>query len=232
MLPNVRLADELGEPDAEPGRGMHARCLAIGVWTWVFAGLTLGFYYTAIDFPFIEFERILWHGWMVAGYCLAAYHAGVLFDRGFRYRETSLALSIVATMMIFTFGWPGLVELGDEIRFQARFRWLIARHQRIVAVLEHDSSLKSGWHRTGETRYYVEQGPPLRVAFALPGGLLDNWEGIVYDPSGAVSRAQELLRQRRMTNGRVDHKGILSLFGGGLFRSRHIKGPWYRCGFT
>ena len=231
MSSKIRHADEPRESVTDRGGQMHAGGLAIVVWIWVFAGLMLGFFYTAIDFPFIPIESILWYGWVIAGYCLVACHACLLFSRGFTCRETSLALSVVLTMMTFALGWQGLVGLGDDLRFQARFQWFLPRYQRIVADVEHDSSLKSGWHTTGDIKYYVEQGPPIRVAFALPGGILDNWEGIVYDPSGEVSRAQEAW-QLRMKAGRIDLERILTLFGGTLYRTKHIKGPWYRCGFT
>lgn len=67
----------------------------------------------------------------------------------------------------------------------------------------------------------VEPGPPLRVAFTW-GGLLDNWTGIVHDPGGGVLAANEPNRPG----------DIVLLFGGCLFRAKHMWGPWYYCSFT
>jgi hypothetical protein len=60
----------------------------------------------------------------------------------------------------------------------------------------------------------VDQGPPVRVAFVW-GGILDNWQGIVYDPTGVV----------------LTEKGHL-LFGGDLIHARHLWKDWYYCAFT
>ena len=49
------------------------------------------------------------------------------------------------------------------------------------------------------------------------GGFLDNWSGVVYDPSGTIETAPK------------DHK---SAFGGDLISVRHLWGAWYYCGFT
>jgi hypothetical protein len=38
------------------------------------------------------------------------------------------------------------------------------------------------------TEFEAERTAPLRIAFALPGGFLSNWNGILYDPSGVGRR--------------------------------------------
>ncbi len=49
------------------------------------------------------------------------------------------------------------------------------------------------------------------------GGLLDNWEGIVYDPTKTIEMAPQ--RNRRA-------------FGGDMVYARNLWGPWYYCSFT
>jgi hypothetical protein len=61
----------------------------------------------------------------------------------------------------------------------------------------------------------VEPGPPLRVAFAW-GGMLDNWVGVVHDPSAVVANPS----------------AARDWFGGQLFRAEHLWGDWYLCCFT
>ena len=48
-----------------------------------------------------------------------------------------------------------------------------------------------GWQTdsTSGVQFQVDAGPPRRVAFLQPGSILDNWEGVVYDPSGRVATA-------------------------------------------
>src|SRR5262245_23646376 len=80
------------------------------------------------------------------------------------------------------------------------------------------------------SRCYVELGPPLRVAF-VEDGLLDNWHGIVYDPTGLVLRAN-LLKGDYSNRGDPRLNEVLQLFGGMMIRAVPLGGPWYRCYFT
>jgi hypothetical protein len=75
--------------------------------------------------------------------------------------------------------------------------------------------------------YEIDSGPPVRFAFE-PDGILDNWFGIVYDPSGDVMLADGF-----------DSKGkfrapdrVTKLFGGDLVSCSHFFGHYYRCSFT
>ena len=62
---------------------------------------------------------------------------------------------------------------------------------------------------------FVEPGPPIRVAFSW-GGMLDNWVGIVHDPSH--------------TAGDLDESQFW--FGGIMRRAQPLWGDWYICWFT
>jgi hypothetical protein len=74
----------------------------------------------------------------------------------------------------------------------------------------------------------VDAGPPLRVAFPQPGGLLDNWNGIVYDPTAKVETAQGLSADGRFSAS----PKVRALFGGDIVKCSHIAGAFYRCSFT
>ena len=58
-----------------------------------------------------------------------------------------------------------------------------------------------------------DNGPPPRVVLWW-SGFLDNWIGVVYDPSQTLESASE------------------KVFGGDLVRRWHLWGPWYYVGFT
>lgn len=66
--------------------------------------------------------------------------------------------------------------------------------------------------------YIVDKGPPLRVAFPWPGGILDNWCGAVYDPSGYVLNS--------------DLRDVRGLFGGDIVHCSALGGAWSLCCFT
>ncbi len=67
-----------------------------------------------------------------------------------------------------------------------------------------------------ETRAcYLDNGPPPRLAF-MWGGLIDNWYGIVYDPTHDVARIER----------------FRELFGGDLIWCDHVAKDYFLCGFT
>jgi hypothetical protein len=75
--------------------------------------------------------------------------------------------------------------------------------------------------------YVIDTGPPFRFAFE-PDGFLDNWSGIVYDPSGDVLVADGF-------DGKGKFKApdrVTKLFGGDLVSCSQLIGYYYRCGFT
>jgi hypothetical protein len=61
--------------------------------------------------------------------------------------------------------------------------------------------------------------------------MLDTWEGIVYDPSGAVAA----VRGWQFDHGVRDFTAppaARGLVGGDIVVCEHIRGPWHRCWFT
>lgn len=70
--------------------------------------------------------------------------------------------------------------------------------------------------------FVVADSAPLRVAFPKPGQFLDNWSGIVYDPTGAVEQGDFDTYPTQ----------IKKLFDGDMVVCDHIVGPWYDCAFT
>jgi hypothetical protein len=59
-------------------------------------------------------------------------------------------------------------------------------------------------------------------------GFLDNWSGIVFDPTGAVMQADgwDAAGKFRAPD------AITKLFGGDIVSCSHILGDYYRCSFT
>lgn len=114
-------------------------------------------------------------------------------------------------------GW-----LGDLSR-------LALEHDRYEAIVaEYSASPRSEWfaERYGIT-FSVDPGPPVRVAFN-PGGFLDNWSGIVHDPSGEVRLADGFDEQGRF---RAPDR-ITRIFEGDLVSCRWLWGDYYTCSFT
>ncbi len=77
---------------------------------------------------------------------------------------------------------------------------------------------------------WIDAGPPVRVAL-IWAGFLDNWVGIIYDPTGEVLKSNDLKRDYSNWN---DPKlaPVKELFGGDMQSAEHLWGDWYFCGFT
>lgn len=114
---------------------------------------------------------------------------------------------------------------GARIGTLTRFYALKSRYEAVVAEIRagRDPGPKSGCR--------IEPGPPLRVAFPWPGGLLDNWCGVVYDPSGLVLKARRF-RPDLSNFGDPDLQDVRRLFGGDLRSCEPLGGGWYFCCFT
>jgi hypothetical protein len=74
----------------------------------------------------------------------------------------------------------------------------------------------------------VEPGPPVRIAFMTDPGFLDNWSGIVFDPTGAVMQADGWDATGKFRA----PASITELFGGDIVSCRHLSGDYYHCSFT
>ncbi|MEA3038187.1 MAG: hypothetical protein QOE79_700 [Sphingomonadales bacterium] len=68
----------------------------------------------------------------------------------------------------------------------------------------------------------------MRVAFD-PEGIFDNWDGIVFDPTGEVMSARGF---DPVTGKFAAPDKITKLFGGDLLGCSRLSGAYYACAFT
>ena len=76
-------------------------------------------------------------------------------------------------------------------------------------------------------RYQIDPGPPVRVAFD-GDGILDNWSGIVFDPTGDVLQADGFDAAGKFHA----PDRVTRLFGGDLVSCRRLWRDYYQCSFT
>src|ERR1700679_1195680 len=129
---------------------------------WCVAGLTLGFVYTAIDFPFLPFAAFLCIVWAVTGVCVFAFTAWMAARVASKKASMAMAFVIPVAATCFVIFWPSLVRTGDELRTRWEFERLEPHFQNIVDQLEKSAPLEGGRHMYQPTPYIVEPGPPLR----------------------------------------------------------------------
>jgi hypothetical protein len=104
---------------------------------------------------------------------------------------------------------------------------MLPTYTRIVEALTKMSPPQGSSSKPAdEIRYIVEKGPPVRVAFPK-NGIIDNWWGVIYDPSDAVAQATGW----NFETGRQEFTAppkIRTLFGGDLVSCCRL----YSCTFT
>lgn len=163
----------------------------------------------ALLFPLALWLGGLWLTWSIAA-------------RGFRERAWTPAVLLLAAMVAM-----GTVQgvFGREIGIFARFQALKPGYLKVVRAIDAGEAPPHG------TRCIVEKGPPIRVAFPWPGGMMDNWCGVVYDPSGLLRKASRF-KPDPAGVGDPAQREVRGWFGGDLYRCEPLGGDWYFCCFT
>ena len=113
----------------------------------------------------------------------------------------------------------GLTPVGTIFSARCKLWREKERYQLVIDKLAAGADRTSVGHSV-----IVDDGPTLRVAFVWEG-LIDNWYGAIYDPTGEVMKANT-------RNGSGHTNPVRHLFGGDLIHARHLGGNWYLCGFT
>lgn len=142
------------------------------------------------------------------------------------------AASAVPVMIIATaaLAWPALAVggyVGDLTRLllnQRRYEAIIANARLRKQASDGASTIK----QDAGVEYIVDAGPPVRVAFN-PEGFLDNWSGIIFDPTGKVTLADGF---NPVTGKFAAPDQVTKLFGGDLVECRHLWSAYYQCSFT
>lgn len=145
--------------------------------------------------------------------------------------------TIVVVCLYFLINFDWFVSVGDGIVFQRNFARMEERYLEIIAVAQRDQNVPMNEEGCTAQQYVywvdepfsyvVDRGPPIRVAFPQ-GGIIDNWNGVVYDPTGIVKSATGWAENYQYT-ATLEAK---TLFGGDLVYCEHVKDAFYRCWFT
>jgi hypothetical protein len=170
--------------------------------------------YDRLDILALLFPLPLW--------LAAVWLAGSIASRGFRRHDWVPALLLPAALLSVGV-FQGVVgrKVGVFVRFQA----LRPHYRTIVRAIEAGETPPAG------SRYRVEEGQSVRVVFPWPGGILDNWCGVVYDSSGLLRKAS---RSGPNLSGSsdVDVGKVRGWFGGDLRFCEPLGGDWFFCDFT
>ena len=201
---------------------------------WVLAGWLLAFFDRPIWDALWIGALYLWAGFAAAGLVILIVSCFLGWGAARSWRALATpAVVLVAAASVWVSASP-LRRAGDNAVFHWRFSRMHPTYDRIVTETLRRPPPDTGqvpWTHLehGGADYTVDFGPPLRIAFLQPGGITDNWEGIVYDPSGAVRAATGW----KNTAGEFSAPPeLVRLFGGDLVACRPVADHYFRCWFT
>jgi hypothetical protein len=124
-----------------------------------------------------------------------------------------------------------LYYLGPHYGFLARFYLFKPRYEEIAWKLSQNfPSEYDTWYYDKLNGAIVDKGPPIRVAINLPGGLLDNFQAVVYDSSGEVGNLLQFKADPHWDN--LEFNYLRKLFGGDIIYCEPIEKFWFYCWFT
>jgi hypothetical protein len=195
--------------------------LASGVWLVLFASTC--FYEQEIDAALWVMAGFWWLGLFLGGACLIGWSiARLTKDR--QKVAPGVALLVPASASLF------LHFVGTGWIKDARFHHFDRKRYAVIVARIQAAPLSKQKQVAGR-ECMIDSGPTLRIVFIEPGGILDNWTSIVYDPTGLVMKANQFKGDwSNWDDPKLTH--VKKLFGGDLRWSEHLGGPWYRCGFT
>lgn len=159
----------------------------------------------------------------------------VWFIRGLRHAKEAtnnrdklvfLCASPLSCVCVALLALP-LIGMSNYLGTMSRLFANYKHYQEIIAKVEKNP--QPYWYEDDEgVTFSVDLGPPIRVAFN-PAGMLDNWSGIIYDPTGDVMQARGF---DPVTGEFAAPEKITKLFSGDLYSCRHLWGRYYDCSFT
>jgi hypothetical protein len=174
----------------------------------------------------VVFAYLVKYVWMVGlGVWLAMLMMALLSSKELRATALKCALVIALTAAF-------VLTKGPQIGEQVRFRLVSGNYEKqLAAILRARAEARPIEKKEFPDLAEIEEGPVPRVAFYWQRGMIDNWVGLIYDPTGEVMKANAF--KADWSNWEAPElQKVKRLFGGSLFSARHLTGHWYLCSFT
>ena len=154
----------------------------------------------------------------------------IIILRKKRNRFAAILLCALLAIGGISYGTDLIKDLGLRLRFHR----LKPAYSEIVEKIKSETGPQKGNHLG--ISYKSETDPVFRVSFSW-GGIIDNWYGIIYDPSGKIMRVNESdprFQSQDPSTPKVDEElgKIKMIFGGVLYKAEKLSNHWYLCWFT
>ena len=156
----------------------------------------------------------------------------------FHNRNPMTIASLVGLLFVgvISYGTNFTTDLGDKLRFN---RYKKGYVEIINKIKVNEISAKGKFEGIN---YDSETNKVTRVSFSW-GGILDNWKGIVYDPTNELSKIAEnngihinYIKGKSLTPAEKQYiketTELKMLFGGVIYKVKKMRDNWYLCWFT
>ena len=164
--------------------------------------------------------------WAVVGLVLLAVALWKLRTAATRPSALRTAGTVIGVALLFL----PTTSLGSWVTERVRFMRAREAYDRAVAQAGAEGTNASAGLREGKggLGYIVDPGPPVRVAFPWPGGIMDNWCGAVFDPTGEVMKVNDL----PLWSETWRQSSVTKLFAGDMTSCRRLDQAYFLCCFT
>lgn len=177
------------------------------IWSAIFIAVSIFQYELSVDFWFLPY--LFWLVLLLCGFIL------LIISLVISFRKKSFRSLSIYTLPILIVCAIGLLTSMFSYDIFLSFR--MSSYEEIVQkVTSGELSKSSVFNGIGFEKENT-RNDILRVAFPNGTGVIDNWCGLVWDPSGLIGTV---------------NKDSVGLFGGDLIGVRHKGGYWYVACFT
>jgi hypothetical protein len=192
--------------------------------TWVMSVITLCvFWYDFNGFSGAMLRVMLKGLCLIAGMLLAAFWLIAI-------RKERIWLSPIIAISLIGFLVCAYLTTAERVGRYSKFYLYKRNYETSVGeIIQFRQSKSTSDACNHSFDYCIDPGPPVRVAYVW-GGHLDNWYGVVYDPTGEVL---ESTKSGISWSSRNDpsSKNFKMLFSSHLISAKHLTGSWYFCDF-
>ena len=153
-----------------------------------------------------------------------------------RHPMTIVSLVGLLSVGVISYGTNFTTDLGDKLRFN---RYKKEYVEIIDKIKLNEISAKGKFEGVN---YDSETNKVTRVSFSW-GGIIDNWKGIVYDPTNELSKIAEnngihinYIKGKPLSPTEKQYiketTELKMLFGGVIYKVEKMTDNWYLCWFT
>ncbi len=139
------------------------------------------------------------------------------------------ALKVIMSVVVVLFLVLHMFPYG--ISYRVKLSFFLPKCKTVINEVEQGKYLLGQSYEKNGLKFSINEKLPLKVVFVFKAGVVDNWVGLVYDPSRFVEKTKEFKLNSPSWNDKR-FEDVKGLFGGDMYDCNLIEESWYICSFT